>query len=144
MDKLNFLMSNFRDFLNKSYENIETIFEVLNWDNYSDFPDEWSSENFNLMVLKHLEKVENSIIMQYGCTSYKYSYCIKDKNKKYYRIVCKLKNDNNSYFFVSFGGYKDSNPYWIAPFDYVYLETKNREIIYRPYKDIESFSLTEI
>ena len=143
MEKLTYLVNNFRDFLNNSFENIEAIFDILDWDSYSNFPEEWARVNFHLMVLKHIDLKKNEVILPYGCTSYIYSKCIKDDNTRYYRIACNLKNNNeaNEYFFVSFTGLKNDRPYWKAPFDYVALETLDREIIHCPYSLIDNFFL---
>lgn len=137
-------MINFKKFLDDSYQCIETVFEILDWDNYSEFPEDWSRENFELMVLKHVETTKNEYILPYGCTSYQYSNCIKDKSKKYYRIACNLKNDNNQYFLVSFTGIKNGEPYWMSPFDYIYLEAHNRETLYKPYTEIDHFLLAPV
>ena len=138
---LNYLMENYRTFLNISYDSVENVYQILDWDNLTDWFSLWSRENFYYFVLIHLENENHINILPYGYTSYQKHLFIKDKNKKYYRIACKTSKE--TYWFVSYIGKCDDSFCESKPFDYVVVE-KNKNIYYINHKEIMNYFIEQI
>jgi hypothetical protein len=135
--RLGVLMENFRRFLDRSYENIEVIYHFLDWDDHCDWGQEWQERNFDMMVLDHI-KDDESVICAYGCTSYQLSR-YREHGKPIFRIACMI--DTRAVWFVSFTGCKNGHRYDKAPYDYVIVESSDRQLYDVPIERVEGYAL---
>jgi hypothetical protein len=137
------LIDNFRDFLNVSYENVKKINQIIDWDEIPNWQGDFQQTIFEVFVNKIIKSEFNIKLIPYGVSSYSFSANKISANDDYCRIVCHL--DNSSYYFVSFTS-KDADGFWCdcAPYDWVDVETFERELIRINYKLINEFSLEKI
>ncbi|MEZ8652087.1 hypothetical protein [Vibrio splendidus] len=112
------LILNFQQFMLACWPQLNQVMQSLDWDNDPYFVDNWIQANWELMVEKQLG-IEGVILLPYGYDISPSSRYTRKGASATHRVICKLKDMENSLAFLSFISKAEGELKLEPPFDNV-------------------------
>ncbi len=137
------LILNFRQFMLACWPQLNQVMQNLDWDNDPYFVDNWVQANWELMVEKQLDG-NDIILFPYGYDDSPNSRYTKVGANASHRVICNLKNMEETFTFLSFTSKVKEELKLEPPFDGVRIKSLNTGTIMLYSVDDVEFSIDKI